>query len=214
VPQPFKITLKHQATGEVERIEGEFSDSEWSQLSAYLVCSNRLSKCRLRQSQAALRLSISWKEGQQVVHEVTLPPEDDMAAFLHLMRPFVLEREPTNFYKVKNVLARRITLGRFQRFLDAVKSRYAGNTLSFTIQVAALTLTTPEAIDKWLNAFEYHLDEDKQIELRAMFETFPEQSARALFLTAMLERAVAVGRLAQVVHSLTVRDRQERTFTP
>jgi hypothetical protein len=43
-----------------------------------------------------------------------------------------------------------------------------------------------------------------------MFTVFPEHSARALFLYAMIERAAAIGQLATIVDSLASRDGTER----
>jgi hypothetical protein len=74
------------------------------------------------------------------------------------------------------------------------------------VEVGGLSLTSDEAIDKWLNAFEYHQDEDKQAELRAMYEVFNEEAARVWFLHAMLERASAIGKMGAFIDGLKKRE--------
>jgi hypothetical protein len=210
VPHPFRVTITNKRTAEAETVVGEFPDDEWTALTQCQDAYQRLARCRMAQTQHDLSWKISHSAGNSVIHEATFPPDDDIDAFLLRMRPFVLEREKTHFYRVRNVLARRIPFALFHQHLDSVPDRYAGKTLGFTLEVGGVPLAAPEAIDKWLNAFEYHLDTDKQAELHAMFRVFPEQSARALFVHAMIERAAAIGQLVPIIDSLASRDHVER----
>jgi hypothetical protein len=210
VSQTFNVTLISPRTGKPEQLSGSIPDDEWNLLTRFLAYSYRLAECRMAESQAQLKFGVKAEIGQPTTFEVVLPPEDDIAAFLHRMRPFVLEKEATYFPKVRNIVARYLTLPSVRQHLDLLKDRYAGKALGFTITFGSLSLTGGEAIDKWLNAFEYHQDEDKQTQLRAMYATFPEPAARALFLTAMLARASAVGKLGALIDAITKRDGVER----
>jgi len=206
MPHPFQITATHNQTGVIEAISGQFSDDDWQQLTAYFSAYERLSKCRLTTSREELNFSFKYDVGEPVKHSATLPPDDDIDAFLLRMRPFVLEREPTSFFRIRNILASYFTLPTVRRHLDALKDRYAGKFIEFRIEVGQASLTAPQALDKWLNAFDYHQDTEKRAELEAMFAIFPEQSARALFLYAMLERAAAVEKVARLIEGVMKRD--------
>jgi hypothetical protein len=183
-----------------------------------LECSYRLAECRIAETQDQLNLSVSWDKGEPVVFDAELPPEDDIAAFLLRMRPFILDKEPTNFHRVRNILARYLSLPSVRSLLDALKDRYEGKRIPMRIEVGSLagtlSLTSNDAIDKWLNAFEYHQDLEKQMELRAMYEVFPETSARVLFLYAMLERAAAIGKLGALIDGLSKREGVPREVRP
>lgn len=74
-------------------------------------------------------------------------------------------------------------------------------------------MNSDEAVDLWLNAFEYHPDQDKRAELKAMFAVFPEPTARALFLEMMLARASAVQQLAEFLERLRLKDGVEQSLT-
>jgi hypothetical protein len=210
VPQPFKITAKNVRTGETEQVAGEFDDGEWAQLARFLDRSWRLARCGIVQTQYDLKFGMSAKLGEPTTFTATLPPERDIAEFLHTMRPFVLEREPTSFLKVRNVLARRLAIASVRDHLDGLRDRYLGKHIPFAIQANDLTLTSEEAVDKWLNAFEYHQDSDKQGELEAMYRLFPEPNIHALFIYFMLQRASAVGKLGALIDGLAKRDGAER----
>jgi hypothetical protein len=208
--QTFNITARNTVTGEAERLAGEFDDAEWGQLMRFLDRSFRLARCGIVWTQHDLKFGMSAKVGEPTTFTATLPPERDIAEFLHAMRPFVLKGEPTSFLHVRNILARRLTLASVREHLDQLRERYSGKHIPFAVQFNDITLTSEEALAKWLNAFEYHQDSDKQEELEAMFRVFPEDSARALFIYHMLQRASAVGKLGALIDGLVKADGTER----
>jgi hypothetical protein len=210
MPHQFKVTITEQRTGQSDQVSGEFPDEEWQPLEKFLECSYRLAKCRIAETQKDLKLHISGKVGEPTVFTAQLPPEDDIAVFLHRMRPFILDEEPTSFLKVRNILKRRLALPAARKYLDHLKDLYSGKDFPMTIEVGTesgtLSLTSDEAIRKWLNASEYHQDSDKQAELQAMYRIFPKESAQVLFLSALLGRAAAIGRMGALIDNLAKRE--------
>jgi hypothetical protein len=118
--------------------------------------------------------------GKGVQHKAALPPEADIAEFLHRMRPFVLEDERTSFKRVRGILWQRLNKPLFLKRLAHLQELFSVCDLGFTITVGDIALTAPAAVKKWLNAFEYHRDAGKQAELRAMYEVFPDECACSL----------------------------------
>lgn len=206
----FHVKATNNKTGVVTEMHGEFPDAEWADALRYLNAFSKLSKCRIVETQSQLNLGFSWKAGEEVSFWASLPPNDDIDAFLHRMRPFVLKDEPTSFYRMRNVVARRVALESMRSHLEHVKATYSGTAMGFSIDYSNRRLTSDEAVDLWLNAFEYHQDEDKRVEIRAMFQLFPEVPARALFLQMMLTRASAVQQLAEILERLRLKDGVER----
>ena len=164
----------------------------------------------MAESQSDLAFHFHGELGKPTYWEVSLPPEDDIAAFLLRMRPFLLAAEPTSFLKVRKTLRRYVTLESVRRYLDQLRARYIGSAMPFTLTVGSavgeISLGTNEAILKWLNAFEYHQDEDKQTYLRAMYAVFPEDSTRAILLYGLLHRAGAIGKLGALIDGLAKRE--------
>jgi len=205
MPHLFKITVQDRA-GQSRELSGEFPDTEWTQLQRFLTSSFRLAECGFAESHRQLSFGIKTSAGQPVVHTATLPPERDVAEFLHRMRPFVLDREQTNFFKIRKILARRLTLPEVRTHLDRLRDLYSGKEIPFALHVNERVLTSDEGLDLWLNAFEYHQDSQKQTELEAMYRVFPEPSAKAVFLYTMLQRASAVGKLGAFIDGLAKAD--------
>jgi hypothetical protein len=209
MPYPFHVKAKNNTSGVVTEVQGEFTDGEWSAALLYLEAFTRLSRCRIAASQSQLSWGFSWQAGEAPEFRASLPPDDDIDAFLHRMRPFVLKDAPTCFYRVRNTLARRMPLEAVRKYLDRMKETYKGTDMGFSIDYNDRRLTSDEAVDLWLNAFEYHQDENKRVNIRTMFALFPEPTARALFLQMMLSRAAAVQQLAQVLEQLRRKDGAE-----
>jgi hypothetical protein len=206
----FHVTAKSKSTGVVTEVNGEFTDEEWQDALLYLESFGRLSKCRIVESQAQLNWGFSWQAGATPEFRASMPPDDDIDAFLLRMRPFVLNDEPTSFYRMRNIVARRMPLDAVRNHLERVKAAYNGSAIGFSINHNSRSLTSDEAVDLWLNAFEYHQDDGKRVELRAMFALFPETAARALFVQMMLSRAAAVQQLAEILERLRRKDGVER----
>lgn len=212
MPHQFKTTITDPTTGEREQLSGEFTDEEWQSLEQFLECSYRLAKCRIAETKKDLKLHISWKAGERTGFTAQLPPEDDIELFLYRMRPFILD-DPTNFLKVRNILKRRLALPIARNYLDYLKDLYLGESFPVSITVGTeartLSLTSDEAIKKWLNAAGaggYHQDADKRAELQAMYKVFPKEGAQVLFLGVLLGRAAAIGRLGALIDNLAKRE--------
>ena len=216
MPHPFHIKATNNETGAIDEQAGEFADEEWQRLTRYLTNVNRLAACRLAETQSQLNWRISGERGEPTRIEATLPPEDDIAAFLHYLSPFVLDQSPVNFMRTRNTVALHITVPSIQRYLKRLKAIYLGKEIPFQIEVGSkvgqLRLDSAEAIDKWLNGLEYHPDAEKREFIQAVYEVFTEQATRAMFLYCMLERASAIGKLGAMIDGFAKRDgRQIRT---
>jgi hypothetical protein len=203
VPKSFTVTVSNSATGQVETSAGEFPEADWDRLIRFSGSAHRLARCRLAETHTQLRWSLSGGKNRSVQIDATFPPEDDILAFLHLMRPFLLKKEDTYFYDVTNILSKHITLPAFRDHIQALRQRFAGEHLAYHVQVGTergvARLTSEEAVQRWLNAFEYHQFPDKRADLEAWYRVFPEVGARAVFLTVLLQAASAVGKVTVLI---------------
>ncbi|PYO42415.1 MAG: hypothetical protein DMD33_09470 [Gemmatimonadetes bacterium] len=78
-----------------------------------------------------------------------------------------------------------------------------------TAGAADLDLTADDTVLKWLNAVEYHRDLDKQRELNAAADAIPSDAQRAIFLMAIMDKAMSVVTIADMVEGLRDRGGKE-----
>jgi len=196
MPKSFRVAATHRETGERREFAGHFSDEEWERLTLFRDCASPLLSCRFATSYRELRYSISGGQDRSLTVETSFPPEDDIAAFLHWMRPFLLKSESTYFFHIVNLLAKRVELDAFRTHLDALRDQFRGEHLAYHIEIGigakTTRLTSEDAVMTWLNAFEYHRIPDKRREISALFQVFPEPGTRAVFLTVLISAAHAI----------------------
>jgi len=209
MPQQFNLSLINDRTGERQSICGEFPDNTWDRFIRFEKLAIRLCQTRLIKDSPELSFAFT-ATSSNVECRTMLPPEDDISAFLHLMRPFVLQNEPTYFFQVTSLLGQHLALPRFRDMLKDAKDRYNGERLGFSLEAGGLTVTSPKALEIWLNAFEYHQDPDKQAILLALYKVFPREGSRAIFLTSMLDRVQAIGWAASIIEGFRKRDGIQR----
>ena len=64
-------------------------------------------------------------------------------------------------------------------------------------------INSTETLDLWLNAYEYHRDDEKRVEFEALHDgNLPMEYSRALFIHILLDRARAVVDLGNAFYAL------------
>lgn len=183
----------------------EFPGDEWSRLSRFAEFAGQLSQTRVRKDGGLLEFTVITTAEGQIEIQGKLPSPDDADAFLHRMRPFVLKhKEPTYLPHICNTIARRMNDPRIRARLDRQKKLFDGERMRsmVTIKSNEVVLNSEQMLMKWLNAFEYHRDEDKRNEVEALHWLWPTEGSRALFLALMLDKADAVSYVHWLIGTL------------
>lgn len=109
-----------------------------------------------------------------------------------------------------NVIARRVPDDAFRQALELQKARFSGKYFQSAIRISAnnVVLNSGETLDKWLNAFEYHRDLDKQAFIRDLHQMLPLDDGQAVYLQLLSDRAVAVFNLSKICDLLLGRTNQ------
>jgi hypothetical protein len=191
-------------SGDAGEFEGDIPDEEWARLVRFAQCADRLASTGMVRDgcHVSVTLNADIREGIKV--EGAAPLDDDLAAFLHRMRPFVLQDEATYFFKACNILAKYVAEPLFRRLLGRLRDLFSGEDFLAQIQIGVnnTLINTDEMLKNWLNADEYHGDEDKRRELEQLRKVFPEQGSRALFASMMMDKAKAVLEVARIVRAM------------
>jgi hypothetical protein len=91
-----------------------------------------------------------------------VPSKQESGAFLHAMRPFLLQQERTHLPKVINILKRAIRESWLHNTLDSFRNDFNRPT-SYSLPV-----DFAKQMNNWLNGVEYHRDDDKRDSLWLM----------------------------------------------
>ena len=154
------------------------------------------------------RLAFSLHVGQDGVRfePTEIPDSHQVSELLHRMRPFVLTNEdPRTSLESGRSWRDGLIIRAFQTYRDRQKEIFDGRRCQAMRVVSNGTLmNSTETLDLWLNAYEYHRDDEKRTEFEALHDdvTLPIAYSRALFIDIMLDCARAVVEIGNAFYSL------------
>ena len=166
-------------------------------------------------SGGSVSLEINFDHGA-LTYDTQLPNAEAVAAVLHWARPLLLQKEPASFVCICGLVGKRLRDPYITSFLKSVRRGYSSEH-SQSILVLKGEGPDPQEPAKplsrvlnsfptllyWLNAHEYHRDQDKQARLEAVTRLLPPDAAKAVFLDTLAEALQAVLRLGDLVAFLT-----------
>jgi hypothetical protein len=195
----FSLAIKNKKTGVESVCRGEFTDDEWLVLTEFLEFSHMVSTAEIIRK-GWRSSSIGWSDARGFYSEDNTP-ESHIRELLHLLRPFVLQNERTNFYNVLNMISRRMDNEGIRAVLGRWKAGFSGqiSQSAFTITANNLVLNSDRAFLLWVNALEYHKDRDKQAELNAALGGLPFEVAKNIFLNGMIEKIDSISRVSKFI---------------
>lgn len=180
---PYNITIRSEKTGEEHRVAGEFSDEDWAILSNFVAFADELEEAEYVKARLPLMGMIQWSDtkGWEIPE---LPPAGQVREFLHLLRPLILEGEDTYLPNVLGIIARTLNDKFVRANLKAARDAFLGKTMQglYKWSVGDLVVNSDEGLKLWLNAFEYHRDEDKRALLKEMNRSLPLEVMKTQFI--------------------------------
>ena len=124
----------------------------------------------------------------------SLEREEAVFAFLHSVRPFILESDWLYFPKVANELKRLIRDARFHELVENHQATFR-NAIPHSRRVNNKVLNEEKQLDNWLQGYEYHVTPKRRSEVHIYID---EQATAQLFLPILLLRAHVAVALASV----------------
>ena len=120
-----------------EAVPFSFADEQVVLLRGYLGEAQRLEGSVLANGGFAVSLNLSATIGHPVKITGVEPTDDQLAIFLHRLRPFQLQKEPYQFGKVKNVVAQGTASSKFmQSYLDRTKDMFTGVAMQQHVRIS------------------------------------------------------------------------------
>ena len=197
----YKLTLTMKDTGQNVSVSGEFEDEDWERLEEFAQYADELLHTKLVQDGMTSSLKIKWEQKTGLVTSADLPPWDDVTVFLHKFRPLGLQSEPTYFYNICNVLAKELVHPDFHLMIDDARQVFGGKRLQrmFTIQIDDEVLNSEKVLYDWLNAYEYHRNEEKRKLIDSLTTILPLEASKAIFLGLLTEKAKGIHALTALI---------------
>jgi hypothetical protein len=200
------VTVKYsdRATGHPVEVPGDFSAEEWKTLLRFAEETDRLIQTRMISEGSSVNFKLKVGDGRVEAVATTMPPDDDLAAFLHRMRPFLLTSEPTAFFKVCKILDHRFDNATVRSIIHRQRQLFSGREFQSQIKITSngTILNDDDIVLKWLNAYEYHRNFSLRAELNSLHQVLPLEGSRAILVSMLMDMAKAVGEIAHFIRGM------------
>jgi hypothetical protein len=135
-----------------------------------------------------------------VVRWKPAPSGEEIDALLHRLRPFILHGEPFSFNNVAALLKRRIAHPSIRCVCDEERARYDGIIWQKQLRInsGATVVNSDEVFKNWLNALEYHRDDERLPSMQALLETSVTGLVDWVMLRMLFEKVQAIAKVAEV----------------
>ena len=203
MPVAYDIKIRNNRTGEEHGVTGQFSGEDWAILANFAAVSDELEEAEYVKARLPLDSAMRWSEneGWEIPE---LPPAAQIREFLHLLRPLILEKENTYLPKVVGILWRQLDEEFFRINLRRVKDGFFGKTMREYSQwvVGELVINSDKGLNLWLNALEYHRDEDKRALLEKIGQAVPLEVLKVQFIELLRYKYEAIAWVAGLIRTI------------
>ncbi len=205
MPRTFTINVKNKQSNAVESVRVSIPDDDWNRLLAFAQYADELMSLRSVQEGLHVQIKISYSKSEGFALEGTVPSNDAIAAILHTLRPIVLQKEALSFYRTRNILSNYLGCPQISRVLDEQRDLFSGKDFQQAVRISSSSadfdgiLNSEDSFQKWLNAFEYHRDNEKREEIEKLCGVLPFEIARAIFLSMLIDKIKAILNIAKII---------------
>lgn len=210
----FNLKLTDEASEIEKKLSGEIIEDDWQVLLKFADYFEDLLETKFIKDGMKSSCVINFGESTTLEDDSNLPDDDTIAAFLHKIRPLVLQNEPTYFHNVCNIINKTIADAHFRAFIQKARDLYTGRDMQrqVKIDIDGIILNSEQSLNKWLNAFEYHRNEVKRAEFEAFGELMPLKTIKALFISLMTDQAQGVHIIYHIIRKMQKKDGRALTL--
>lgn len=204
MPVKYELHMKVEQTGEDISVSGEFSDDEAQLLENFVEYAEDVWNTDFIQSEEHGSFNINWTRDAGTKVETTLPDWNLVMVFLYKFRPLLLNNEQTNFYRIHNLLAKKLDHPYFRGALGLQHELYSGKVSQSEMQFRSneVLINSEKVLFDWLNSHEYHKDKDKKEFIESLHMMLPLDVSKVIFLRLLLHKAMAAKNIAKLIKLL------------
>jgi len=199
--QKYKLDLIVDNTNEEVSVSGELADEEVKLLEDYSSYAEEVWQTDFVTTGEKGEFQIDWHRDHGSSITTVLPDWNLVMVFLHKFRPLLLQNERTNFYKVHNLLAKKLNHPYFRSAIGLQHELFNGKVCQseFRLKSNQVLVNSESVLFDWLNSHEYHRDEDKRAFIDSLHQMVPLDVSKVVFLRLLLHKATAAINLTAMI---------------
>ena len=159
----------------------------------------------VKSNNSKITASISLKSNADIAFSARLPPEEELAQFLMAFRFFYLQKEPTNFPKIINLVS-RYSDDSYTAVGRTLKSQWKNCLFknAMNIKINGKHISGSLLIDLWFNAHYFHSETEKRAELDRLNSLLQEDFCKYMLIDSAYNASDVVRRFHAGIGELFV----------
>lgn len=201
MPLKVKLILTVEKNGAKHEITAEIENEDMSLFQRFLEYVEELKMTKLMRAGIPATLNFNYTKETGMSVAVKLPPWDDVIVLLHKLRPLVLEKEQTSYKRICSILGRCIENEHFRQHLKQLHRLYSGESIQSQVSIFSnnVLLNSEKVLFDWLNAYEFHRDQDKRAKIESLHKLIPFEASQAIFLFLLTDKIRAILKIAELI---------------
>lgn len=195
----FRFEVRSKSQGLIESFERPlFTLAHKSLLQQFAAANDALNDTSFVQNWSNTHISIHLPKTGQPANNGSLPTHEQIAAFLHRLRPIYLNNEDTNFDKVANIVSRHLNHSWVTTLIREGKRYYSGKALQDIVEIKSgnMLITSGQYLDHYLNALEYHRDAARREHIDRIAKNFPLDAQKPIVVLLLAMKLSAINKLS------------------
>jgi hypothetical protein len=173
-----------------KRISHLLTEEEWRSIELFQRRSQELKAITIFSSDSQkYSAKLTMKVGDPVSFDIQLPEERDLKELLLVFRFFYLQKEPSNFLRVVNILSKymqnELVTQVIRMYKKCWKDALFGQELLIFFNEEQLT--AGKLLDLWFNAHYFHSAENAEQELAALNRALTPEFSKYMLVDSVLE---------------------------
>ncbi len=181
------------------------SEEEWRAIDVFRKRAKEFVAIRETQSAALIHGSMAKVGNAQFVGSSNIPRDEKLKEIYLAFRFFYLEKELSNFLRVRNILAKHSDSEEVSRYLRSLKDGWNRALAEMhASDFIGRKISGREYIDMWFNAHYFHSDIDEERKLEDVNAFLSEDVSRFHLYITILSSGACVGLLYLAISDLSV----------
>lgn len=198
---PITLSLKSEGGVLVETIAGSFDVNDIGVLRKFVRAMSRVRNCALLKRGMPAISNISFAAESGIKLTCATYENSELHDLLHVLRPVILQEETASFQNVTGLLRKRFGSRRFSDHLKPVRAMFEDGELRSYMQITLgdQPFFDQSTLNLWLNAEQYHTDEEKAARWSEFEQSLNTENIRALVMSQLQSKVKALFHLEHIV---------------
>lgn len=205
----INLSLKSENGTIDDVISGTFDANDVDLLHRFIRLVDRVRESNLLRNGLPSITNISWNPENGM--KFTCPPyaNSELHELLHVLRPLILQKESTSFHNIAGLLGKKFDNVHFRGHIKLLRTIFEDGELKPYLQISLgdQPLFDDSTLKLWLNAEQYHVDDEKAEKWQEFERSLNTENTRALVITQLQAKVKAIFGIDYIVKLILEKSR-------